>query len=172
MKLHNHYESAFQNLLQQRALPYVGVDEAHRAAFAQVQLKSFDFIVYLPHQRNLLVDIKGRKAQPGKQDWLFDPWVGREDIEALSTWQEIFGNSFAAAFVFVFWLSDFNRIELFEPFKFREQYYRFYAIYLDDYRQYIKPRSSRWDTITIPRGVFQELAWNLDQFFTDLSPKK
>ncbi len=171
MKRDNHYESAFETLLRQRALPYVAVNEAHRAAFAQMELKSFDFIVYLPRQRNLLVDIKGRKAKPGKKDWLFDPWVSREDIEALATWQEIFGKSFAATFVFAFWLSDFNHINMFEPFQFREQYYRFFAIYLDDYRHYVKSRSPRWQTLTIPRKVFHELAWNVDQLLTDMSVK-
>jgi len=162
---------AFEQFLRQRALHYVAVDEAHRSAFAQVQLKSFDFIVYLPNQRNLLVDIKGRKAKPGKNGWLYDPWVGREDIDALSTWQEIFGRSFAATFVFAFWLEDMNCVESFEPFRFREQSYRFYAIYLDDYRDYIKLRSTRWNTITIPRAVFHELGWNLEHFFTDLSAR-
>lgn len=172
MKRDNHYERAFEALLRGRGLPYVAVDEAHRAIFAQVELKSFDFIVYLPRQRNLLVDIKGRKARPGKKDWLFDPWVSGEDIEALSAWQEIFGGSFAATFVFSFWLSDFNHIDMFEPFQFREQYYRFYAIYLDDYRHYAKSRSPRWKTLTIPRGVFHELAWNVDQLLMDPEPEK
>jgi len=171
MKPDNHYETAFEQFLQRRALPYVAVNEAHRAAFAEVQLKSFDFVVYLPQQRNLLVDIKGRKAKPGKKDWLFDPWVGREDMQSLAKWKEVFGDSFAACFVFAFWLGDLGHVSMFEPFQFRDQYYRFYAIYLDDYRQYLKERSAKWQTLTIPRKVFQELAWNLDQFFTDLSPK-
>ena len=162
---------AFEHLLRRRALPYVAVNEAHRAAFADVQLKSFDFIVYLPAQRNLIVDIKGRKSRPGRKDWLVDPWIGREDLDALGSWQQIFGPSFAAVFVFAFWLSDFNRIEMFEPFRFQDQYYRFYAVYLDDYRHYAKTRSPRWNTLTLPRKVFRELAWDLDQFFTDLSPK-
>jgi hypothetical protein len=169
MKKDNHYESAFEHLLRQRALPYVAVNEAHRSAFAQAELKSFDFLVYLPKQRNLIVDIKGRKAKPGKKGWLFDPWVGEEDIGALTSWQEIFGKEFAAVFVFAFWLSDLNHVEMFEPFQFRDQYYRFYAVYLDDYRDYLRPRSTSWNTVTVPRDVFRELGWNLNSFFTDLS---
>ena len=169
MKKANHYEAAFEHLLRERKLPYVAVNEAHRAAFAQADLKSFDFMVYLPNQRNLIVDIKGRKAKAGKRGWRFDPWVGREDVETLSAWQEIFGKSFAATFIFAFWLSDLGAVEMFEPFQFREQYYRFYAIYLDDYRDYIRKRSDGWGTVTIPHAVFKELAWNLDSFFTDLS---
>jgi hypothetical protein len=164
MKRDNHYELAFEQLLRQRSLPYVAVDEVHRAAFADVNLKSFDFIVYMPDRRNLLVDIKGRKAHPSKTDWSYDPWITQEDIDALTTWQGVFGKSFAAVFVFAFFLEDLGRVNLFEPFKFRDRYYRFYAIYLDDYRDYVKPRSQRWDTVTIPREVFRELAWNLDGF--------
>jgi len=172
MKADNHYEIAFEHLLRERSLPYVAVDESHRAAFAEVHLKSFDFVVYLPEQRNLLVDIKGRKARAGKKDWLYDPWISREDIESLTAWQEVFGGSFAACFVFAFWLSEFSAVSMFEPFRFRDQYYRFYAVYLDDYRQYVTDRSAKWGTVTIPRKVFGELAWNLDQFLSDLSVGK
>jgi hypothetical protein len=169
MKKANHYEAAFEHLLRERKLPYVAVNEAHRSAFAKADLKSFDFIVYRPDRRNLIVDIKGRKAKPGKKGWLFDPWVGREDLETLLTWQEIFGRSFAATFVFAFWLSDKGAVDLFEPFKFHEEYYRFYAIYMNDFRDYARTRSDGWGTVTIPHEVFRELAWNLDSFFNDLS---
>jgi hypothetical protein len=84
MKSNNHYELAFREMLRQRKISYVEVNEAHRSSFANVQLKSFDFIVYLTDKRNLIVDIKGRKAKPGKKkDWLFDPWVTQEDIKSL-----------------------------------------------------------------------------------------
>jgi hypothetical protein len=118
----------------------------------------------MPERRNLLVDIKGRKAHPAKNDWSYDPWITQDDIDALTTWQGVFGKSFAAVFVFAFLLEDIGRVNLFEPFKFQERHYRFFAIYLDDYRDYVKPRSQRWKTVTIPREVFRELAWNLDAF--------
>ncbi len=159
MKSNNHYEHAFRELLQQKKISYVEVNEAHRTAFADVKLKSFDFIVYLPDKRNLIVDVKGRKARPGKKNnWIFDPWVTLEDIEALSKWQVIFGETFIATFVFAFWLSDNNNVTLFEPFELHNRFYRFSAIYLDDYRRYIKSRSQRWNTVTIPKAAFVELS--------------
>ncbi len=164
MKSNNHYEIAFREFLRQKKIPYVQVDESHRSAFAQVKIKSFDFIVYPNDKRNLLVDVKGRKAKPAKKgDWLFDPWVGREDIDALEVWQKVFGEEFSACFIFAFWLSDNNSVSLFEPFEFCDRYYRFSMIYLDDYRAYIKTRSEKWNTITIPRAVFSELAIDVNQ---------
>ncbi|NLX04674.1 MAG: HYExAFE family protein [Phycisphaerae bacterium] len=163
MKRSNHYEAAFEHLLRERALPYVAVDEAKRALLANTQLKSFDFVLYLPERRNLLIDVKGRKAAGGKRRWSFDPWVNRSDLEALATWQEVFGDGFRAAFAFAFWLSDLDQVGLFETFTFRERYYRFYVVYLDDYRPYLRQRSDRWDTVTIPREVFGRLAFEFDE---------
>ncbi len=162
MKTNNHYERAFRHLLQQKSITHVAVNESHRSAFAQVHLKSFDFIAYLPDQNNLIVDVKGRKARRGKRDWLFDPWVTEQDVEAMGKWQEIFGKRFSAAFIFAFWLGDFDKVELFESVRYEDRFYRFYAIYLDDYKRYLKPRSSRWQSVTIPRAVFRELAWEID----------
>ncbi len=164
MKSNNHYELAFREMLRQRKISYVEVNEAHRSSFANVQLKSFDFIVYLPDKRNLIVDIKGRKAKPGKKkDWLFDPWVTQEDIKSLETWQHIFGETFCTSFVFAFWLSERNSVSLFESFELNDRYYRFLAIHLNDYRQYMKTRSQKWKTVTIPRATFTELAFDFCQ---------
>ena len=41
-----HYEAAFEGYLRHRAIPYVAIDEAKRALFANAKLKSFDFVVY------------------------------------------------------------------------------------------------------------------------------
>src|SRR3954462_15457758 len=57
-----HYEAAFEAYLRQRAIPYVAVDEAKRALFANAKLKGFDFVVYSKNGPNLLIDIKGRQC--------------------------------------------------------------------------------------------------------------
>ena len=41
-----HYEAAFEAFLRDRGIPYVAVDEAKKAMFANSKLKSFDFVVY------------------------------------------------------------------------------------------------------------------------------
>src|SRR5688500_7028395 len=38
-----HYEAAFEAYLRERGIPYVAVDEAKKAIFANAKLKSFDF---------------------------------------------------------------------------------------------------------------------------------
>jgi len=158
MRRSNHYEAAFEQFLRDKALPYVAVDEAKRAIFSEIELKSFDFIAYLPTKRNLLIDIKGRKAKPAKQGWSYDCWISQADLDALMTWQQVFGRDFAGGLVFAYWLADFNHLELFDTYQFRNRHYRFFAVYLDDYRPYVRTRSSRWKTVTIPRNIFNTIA--------------
>lgn len=162
MKRSNHYEAAFEQFVREKGLTCIAVDEAKRAIFGAVELKSFDFIAYVPgmgnSSRSLLIDIKGRKARGTKRGWSFDCWVSQSDIEALDTWQHVFGGGFAATLVFAFWLSDLEHVDLFEPFEFRNRYYRFLAVPLDDYRRHLRPRSARWNTVSIPRSIFKTIA--------------
>ncbi len=163
MKRSNHYEAAFEHFLRTRGLPYVAVDEAKRALFATIEMKSFDLIAYLPGRRNLLIDVKGRKARGGTRNWSFDPWITLDDLDALSAWQEVFGDGFEASFVFAFWLGDVSNVNMFEGYYFRGRYYRFFAVYLADYRHYVRQRSQRWGTVTVPRGVFRDIAFEFDE---------
>ena len=55
------YEACFEDYLRTAGVPYVAVDEAKKALFAGVRLKSFDFVVYSATGTNLLVDVKGRR---------------------------------------------------------------------------------------------------------------
>jgi hypothetical protein len=65
MKRTNHYDVAFDAYLRRAGVPFVVVDEARRARLNQVSLKSLDFIVTAPGNRNLLVDVKGRQFPSG-----------------------------------------------------------------------------------------------------------
>ena len=97
------YETAFEDYLRQKGLPYIAVDEAKKALFAGAKLKSFDFVVYRPEGKNLLVDVKGRKLNPAAAS-TFQNWTTREDIDDLRQWEEIFGDGFSAMFLFIyFW---------------------------------------------------------------------
>src|SRR3990172_13053416 len=90
----NHYEAAFEEYVRQRRIPYIAVEEAKRALFAEVRLKSLDFIVYSPQGRNLLVDVKGRRfpSGGGRSRRLWENWATGEDIESLARWEEVFGS--------------------------------------------------------------------------------
>jgi len=60
-----HYEAAFEAFLRDKGIPYVAVDEAKKALFANAKLKSFDFVVYSRNGPNLLIDVKGRQQREG-----------------------------------------------------------------------------------------------------------
>src|SRR5271155_1624223 len=92
-----HYELAFEDYLRRKGLPYIAVDEAKKALFAGAKLKSFDFVVYRPEGKNLLVDVKGRKiSTKSSGGGTLQNWATREDIDDLRQWQDIFGEGFTA----------------------------------------------------------------------------
>jgi len=180
-----HYENAFEGYLQQYRLPYVAVDQAKKAVFADVQLKSFDFIVYPRQNPALLIDVKGRKFPRNQFDkglW-GQNWVTNHDIEGLARWQNIFGKDYRALFVFAYWLCDNiqapphtpptgpnplnppNRPtpppktnHLFETiYNHNHRDYFFAAAQLDAYRNRMKPRSAKWNTVYVPARHFRQL---------------
>lgn len=160
-----HYELAFEEFLRSRGLPYVAVDEARKAIFGDVALKSFDFIVYSDVGPNLLVDVKGRKfpdATPAGRKAsgkAWENWITRDDAEGLGDWQRVFGNDFLGVLVFAYWLqgppsrAPFDDVHLI-----REKYYAFVAVNLEDYLTYAKVRSQRWQTLSIGSAEFATLA--------------
>lgn len=154
-----HYEAAFEDYLRRKGLPYIAVDEAKKALFAGVKLKSFDFVVYRPEGKNLLVDVKGRRLS--EESAKLQNWITREDIDDLRQWQEIFGDGFAAVFLFVFhWQGNPENAPrpLTELFLHQERWYATLAISISDYREHMKTRSEAWGTVHIPAKDFLRLA--------------
>lgn len=156
-----HYEAAFEDYLRSRGWPYVAVDETKKAIFADVAVKSFDFLVYSQVGRNLLVDVKGRKfpdlaagrAKGASRIW--ENWITREDVEGLGEWEKVFGADFLAVLVFAYWLQGPPDRSPFEDVHFyRGRHYAFMAISRADYIALAKPRSAKWQTITIPSAEF------------------
>jgi hypothetical protein len=155
-----HYEAAFEDYLRARGWPYVAVDEAKRAIFAGAALKSFDFLVYSQAGPNLLVDVKGRKfpdgvvgAKRGSRAW--ENWVTRGDVEGLAEWQKVFGPDFRAVLVFAYWLqgppqrAPFGDVHLY-----RQRHYAFVALEADLYTTAARPRSEKWQTLSMPSAEF------------------
>jgi len=153
-----HYEAAFEDYLRRKGLPYIAVDEAKKALFAGAKLKSFDFVVYRPNGKNLLVDVKGRKVNPAAGKSLQN-WTTREDIDDLRQWQEIFGDGFSAMFLFMYYWPD--RPES-SPLKdmvlHHEKWYGMLGISVSDYREFMKTRSEAWGTVHLPAKEFRRLA--------------
>jgi hypothetical protein len=156
-----HYEQAFEHYLRAHKIPYVAVDEAKRALAhkpAPLAIKSFDFVVYSQANRNLLVDVKGRKHS-GKTGKSLQNWVTRDDIDGLRQWAKLFGEGFDPAFVFMFWCEAEPPDALFqEMFEFNARWYAVLAARLEDYAQHQRDRSAKWDTVSIPAKTFHEIA--------------
>ena len=78
----NHYDAAFEGFLRSRRIPYVAVDEQRRALLEEQSLKSMDFIVYSRQQRNLLIDVKGRRFPSGgtESGHKWENWATAEDL--------------------------------------------------------------------------------------------
>ena len=156
----NHYEAAFEAYLRQKSTPYVAVDEAKRALFAQAKLKSFDFVVYSKTGRNLLVDVKGRKARgPGATAW--QTWATETDVADLAQWQEVFGEGFCGLFCFVYWVDD-PLAPVPQMFEFRDRWYLLMGVDLREYREHMRRRSEKWQTVALSAEDFRQLARPLD----------
>lgn len=165
-----HYDVAFEHYLRSNAIAYVAVDEAKRALHAANdkteapwKLKSFDFVVYSESADNLLIDVKGRKHS-GRSTRSLDNWVTRSDVDCMEQWEQLFGDGFEGAFAFLYWCEAQPPDALFtEIFEVGERWYALLAIRLTDYRQHMKERSPKWDTVNMPAARFHELAVPLNE---------
>src|SRR6185295_11471492 len=123
--------------------------------------KSFDFVVYRPEGKNLLVDVKGRKINPKNAS--LQNWVTREDIDDLRQWQEIFGDGFSAIFLFMYhWPERPETSPLKDMMLHHEKWYGMLALSVADYREFMKPRSEAWGTVHLPTKEFRRLAKPFD----------
>ena len=158
-----HYESAFEAYLRSKGIPYVAVDEAKKALFANAKLKSFDFVVYSKNGPNLLIDVKGRQVRDRGSRKGFETWTTQRDVEDLQQWEQVFGEGFKAVFSFVYWIdAPLNP----EPgmFEFRDRWYLLMGIDLAEYRNAMRRRSAKWETVSLPAEDFRALARPLESW--------
>jgi len=164
----NHYERAFENWLIDNRIQYIAVDDQKRAAFGRSKIKSFDFLLYPRNQQIIIAEVKGRKFKGTSFAKLtgFECWVTTEDIAGLAKWQEVFsagcptaGTAHLAVFVFTYRIEnidvDFDGRDTYE---FDANRYVFFAVKLDDYRRFMKRRSPKWQTVTLPADKFRKCA--------------
>jgi hypothetical protein len=154
-----HYEAAFEAFLRQKGIPYVAVDEAKKALFANAKLKSFDFVVYSKNGPNLLIDVKGRQSRERSSSSRrsFESWTNERDVSDLLQWEQVFGEGFRAVLAFVYWIEA-----PLTPgpgmFEHRERWYLLMGIDLNEYRNHMRRRSPKWETVCLPANDFRELA--------------
>jgi len=148
------YEACFEDYLRSCGIPYVAVDEAKRALFAGVRLKSFDFVVYREGGPNLLVDVKGRRF--GGRRW--ENWATREDLESLGRWESVFGSGFAGVLVFCYHLaSPQAKAEFAVVHAFRGEAYGLVGVWRNAYVGATRLRSRAWGTVSVPTATFRSI---------------
>jgi hypothetical protein len=166
-----HYEQAFEDYLRARGWPYVAVDERKKTLFAEASIKSFDFLVYSQTGPNLLVEVKGRRFPDNRGGRrrggarAYENWVTQADLDGLVEWEKVFGADFEGVLVFAYRLdgppqrADFEDVHLF-----RGAAYAFMGIALGDYLPAARPRSERWDTVSVPTRTFLARACDVQSF--------
>jgi len=157
----NHYERAFGNWLIDNHIQYIAVDEQKRAAFGRSKIKSFDYLLYPHNQQIIVAEVKGRKFKGTSFAKLagFECWVTADDVDGLARWQQVFGPDHTAVFVFAYRIEnidvDFDGRDVYD---FVQDRYVFFAVKLDDYRRFMKRRSPKWQTVTLPADKFRKYA--------------
>ncbi len=158
-----HYEAAFEAFLRDRGIPYVAVDEAKKALFARGTLKSFDFVVYSRNGPNLLVDVKGRQLRNRARRSGFETWATEGDITDLVQWQDVFGEGFKSVLGFVYWIDPPLCPEP-GMFQHRDRWYLMMGIDVTEYRQRMRRRSAKWQTVSLAAEDFTSLARPLESW--------
>ncbi len=155
----NHYEGAFENWLIDNHVRYIAIDDRKKSAFAGCKVKSFDFLIYPRNGQVIIAEVKGRKFKGTSLSKLtgLQCWVTTDDIEGLGRWQEIFKTGHQAIFVFAYKIEhidvDFDGRAVYDS---AEKRYIFFCIKMDDYRSYMKIRSPKWQTVTLPAEKFRQ----------------
>ncbi len=162
----NQYERAFENWLIDNHIRYIAIDERKRAAFAACKIKSFDFLLYPRNGQVMITEVKGRKFTGTSLANLrgLECWVTADDVDGLSRWQKIFGPQHIAVFVFAYKVEnidvDFAGREVFDFDAYR---FFFFAIKLCDYSCFMKRRSPKWQTVTLPADGFRRCAVQISE---------
>ena len=165
----NGYEDVFEGWLDEKGVKYVPVDQQKRKIFARNKIKSFDFIVYPRGGGQVIAEVKGREfngtSLAGMKN--LECWVTLEDVKSLIQWELVFEKGTRAVFVFVYKITGADvETDGVEVFEFFDERYFFYAVSLDDYREFMKVRSPKWETVTLPASKFREFAVEGKKFFT------
>lgn len=167
MRRGSHYEKAFEQFLQQQSIRYIALDQAKKAVFAGVKIKSFDFIVYPRRGPFCLIDVKGRKlaARTFRNRRFGQNWVSLDDVNGLRHWEQIFGADYTGLFLFAYWLYDARGDETYEnTFTCNDRRYAFVAAERFGYQSRMKARSRRWNTVFVPAPAFKEFATPFNNF--------
>jgi hypothetical protein len=156
-----HYAAAFEAFLREKGIPCVAVDEAKKALFANAKLKSVDFVVDSQTGPNLLVDVKGRQLRngggAGGTRRSFETWATEQDVVDLMQWEQVFGDGYKAVLTFIYWIDPPLAAEP-GMFLHRGRWYQMMGVDLGEYRNHMRRRSPKWETVALPAEDFRSLA--------------
>lgn len=163
----NHYDAAFEAWLRLHRIPYVAVDESRRSLLAQQSLKSPDFLVQSPSDGAVVVDVKGRKQRSGTQRRRWENWATQDDLTSLAAWEQVFGSQFQGLLVFAYELASVDEQDQPAMLEFRDRKYSFHGVWASGYRDAMRQRSAKWDTVWLPCEQYRALRFPLTQFLTE-----
>jgi len=162
----NHYEQAFEGWLIDNKVQYVAIDEHKKRIFGHSKIKSFDFLLCPPDQRVIIAEVKGRVFKGSTLANLagLECWVTTDDVDGLTAWQQVFGPGHLAVFVFAYRIQEIDvDFDGRDSYDFAAGSYVFFAVRLDDYCRYMKLRSPKWRTVTLPAHDFRRCAVQMQQ---------
>jgi hypothetical protein len=155
----NHYEAAFEAFLRDARLCFVAVNESKRSTLEDEPVKSLDFIVTPHPEVQLLIDIKGRKFPSGnalRPRYTWQSWCTRDDVDGLGRWQEQYGPRSTALLVFMYSLQPLVEVPLgtADFWVWKKRRYLLRGISIDSYREAMRPRSPKWNTVHLRSADF------------------
>ncbi|HOK96884.1 MAG TPA: HYExAFE family protein [Anaerohalosphaeraceae bacterium] len=160
----NIYEQAFKFWLEENHIPFVQINQTKRLSGSTIGVKNFDFLLNPAASSPILAEVKGRtfhgKSLAGLKG--LDCWTTLEDVQALSHWQQVFVSETQkaqAVFVFVFQLKQIDiETDGWPIYDCLERRFLLVAISVHAYLRQMKPRSGRWNTVTLPAADFRRHA--------------
>jgi hypothetical protein len=160
---------AFEAYLQRHGLGYIAVDETRRALWGDTPVKSLDFVVFGRGGARLLVDVKGRRFPAGPKSrprHVWECWSFRDDVHGIERWASLAGPDYQGLLVFAYQLGSAVTMPDSTPdlWIHRGRRYLFRAVVIDEYRQFMRVRSPRWDTVTLPKARFRALVRPFSHF--------
>jgi hypothetical protein len=165
----NHYEAAFEAYLQAHRLCYVAVDETRRSQYGDKRMKSLDFIVYAENGVRLVLDVKGHRFPGGparKPRSVWECWCLSEDVDGLERWADLSGPGYVGLLVFVYHVLPVVELpeDTVDLWTWRGRRYLARAVAVEEFREHMRVRSPRWQTVDLPVAAFRSLVRPMQDF--------